>query len=166
MLILGIDPGLAETGWGIIEMANGKKKKLKKTDGLTLVDYGCIKTLVGHDLSKRLLVLKNELQEIIIKHRPDCMAMEQLFFGRNAKTAMIVGLARGVMMVTAAEESVPILEYQGLTVKLNLSGDGRCSKSGMQSVVSKALYLKFTPRPQHASDALAVAIYHAMKNQK
>lgn len=185
MLILGIDPGMAETGWGIIEssnfnpsassielrtsplrarfqISNLKTKKPKVDNGLMLVDYGCIKTKVGYPLPERLLVLKKELEKIISKHKPSCLAMEQLFFGRNAKTAMTVGLARGVMMLAAAEENIPIFEYQGLRVKLNLSGDGRCSKSGMQDVVKKILHLQTIPKPQHAADALAIAIYHCL----
>lgn len=176
MIILGLDPGMAETGWGIIRIHNPRQKQFSAEvaefkiqnlkNGLMMVDYGCIKTLVGYDIPQRLLVLKKELHKIISKHKPNCLAMEQLFFGRNAKTAMIVGLARGVMMVTAAEENVPIFEYQGLTVKLNLSGDGRCSKSGMQDVVKKILHLQAVPRPQHAADALAIAIYHCLGKGK
>lgn len=173
MIILGIDPGLAETGWGIIRMANSKwqiansgKKKSKRNNGLKLVGYGCIKTPVGHDLSRRLLILKNELQKVIIEHKPDCLVLEQLFFGRNAKTAMIVGLARGVLMVTSAEQNVPVFEYQGLRVKLNLSGNGHSSKSQMQKVVKKILRLELVPKPQHAADALAMAIYHATAKKR
>lgn len=177
MIILGIDPGMAETGWGVIEKtktnppASGQRSKVKKdtkkgSNGFVAVDYGCIKTLVGFDMPQRLLVLKKELGKIIIEHKPDCLAIEQLFFGRNSKTAMTVGQARGVIMVAAAEKNVPIFEYQGLSVKLNLSGHGRCSKSKMQDVVKKFLGLKITPRPQHAADALAVAIHHTIKKGK
>src|SRR3972149_1183390 len=174
MIILGIDPGMAETGWGIIrtangppkaeQMANGGKKESKKNNGLTLVGYGCIKTLVDHEMPKRLLVLRKELKKIISEHKPDCAAIEQLFFGQNSKTAMIVVQARGVLIVTVAEQKVPVFEYQGLRVKLNLSGFGHSSKKKMQSTVRKLLRLKFLPRPQHASDALAIAIYHALEN--
>ena len=166
MIILGIDPGMAETGWGIVKKVKSQKSKVKSDNGLRLVDYGCIKTLPDYNLPQRLLVLKKELSKIIIKHKPDYLAIEQLFFGRNAKTAMVVGLARGVMMVTSAEQRVPVVEYQGLRVKLNLSGNGRCSKKGMQEVVKKMLSLDFTPRPQHAADALAIAIYHTAEGKK
>lgn len=161
MIILGIDPGMAETGWGVVKIVDGEGTR--NGDSKTLVDYGCIKTLVGYELPQRLLVLKKELHKIMEEHKPDCLAIEQLFFGRNAKTAMIVGLARGVIMVAAAEQKVPVYEYQGLAVKLNIAGHGRSSKKKMQSAVRKLLNLRFLPRPQHAADALAVAIYHVKK---
>lgn len=159
MLILGIDPGMAETGWGII------KESAKGSNGLKLVDYGCIKTDLNQVTPERLLSLKRQLKQIILQHRPDFLAIEQLFFGRNSKTAMLVNLARGVMMVTAAEQKVPVFEYQGLSVKLNLSGNGHASKSKIQSVVRRILRLKFLPRPQHAADALACAICHVLKTK-
>ena len=170
MLILGLDPGMAETGWGIIRRLktnpSSAKRKSENKNGFETVSYGCIKTFVGQSLPQRLLVLRNELQQIIRKYEPDCLAIEQLFFGRNSKTAMIVGLARGVTMVTAAEKDIPVFEYQGLRVKLNLAGHGRCSKRGMQSAVRRILNLRSLPRPQHASDALAVAIYHVLEKEK
>lgn len=181
MIIIGIDPGTASTGWGIIKVLNirnkskyslfSKEKKkspplAEKRNRLKCLDYGCIKTPVGMVMSRRLLLLQRELKKIIANYQPNCLVMEQLFFGVNSKTAMSVGQARGVVMVTTAQRKLPLYEYQGLQVKFTLTGYGRSDKKQMQEIVQKYLRLKEKPKPDDAADALAVAICHTIKNVK
>lgn len=164
MIILGIDPGTASTGWGIIKIEDIILKREKKNNGLRCLSYGCIKTSLEMTMARRLLLLKKELKKIIHTYQPDCVAMEQIFFGANSKTALSVGQARGVVMVTAAESKLPIFEYQGLQVKLLLTGYGRSDKKKIQQSVKKYLGLSEKPKPDDAADALAVAICHTLKN--
>lgn len=147
-IILGIDPGTATTGFGIVRWN-------RKMDHLA---HGVIKTPVGMPMGERLLLLRRELKKIIADYKPQTVIIEQLFFGRNAKTAMMVGQARGVVMMTAAEAKLPVLDYQGLWVKKKLTGDGHASKKKIQQVVRKILRLHRLPRPDDAADALALAI--------
>ena len=156
MLILGIDPGMATTGYGLI-------KQNKKGDGLLYVACGVIKTPVGMEMGKRLKLLRRDLKKIIKSYSPDCSVLEQLFFGRNAKTAMTVSQARGVIMLTMAESNLPLFEYQGLTVKKTLTQNGRAKKRQIQKTVRKILKMRYLPRPDDAADALGMAIYHALK---
>lgn len=159
MLILGIDPGTAATGYGLIEAKNNRA-----TD-LIHVAHGCIRTPAGMEMGERLVLLRREIKKLIKTYKPDCLVMEQLFFGQNSKTAMSVGQARGVVIVTAAESRCPFFEYQSLAVKLSLSGYGRSNKKKMQKTVKKILRMKEIPRPDDAADALAVAIYHYEKKE-
>lgn len=154
-VILGIDPGTATTGFGIVK---SKKKKAKSDSGLVYVSHGVIKTPVGMLMGERLLLLRRKLKEIIKLHKPTAVIIEQLFFGRNSKTAMMVGQARGVVMMTAAEANLPLFDYQSLWVKKKLAGDGHASKKKIQQVVRKTLGLYRLPRPDDAADALALAI--------
>lgn len=117
-------------------------------------------------MPKRLLMLQKELKKVIKNYQPDCLAMEQLFFGVNSKTAMSVGQARGVVMVTAAEKKIPFFEYQGLQVKFTITGYGRSDKKQIQTSVKKYLKMAEKPKPDDAADALAVAICHLIKNEK
>src|SRR4030042_5891277 len=126
MLILGIDPGTATTGWGIIKQtANSKQGTAKKSSSLladrcslSLVDFGCILTSSEDPMGKRLLIIKRALQKVIKNHKPDCMVIERLFFGANSTSALSVGQARGVVLLVAEENKLPIHEYTGLQVKL------------------------------------------------
>ena len=165
MIILGIDPGTASTGWGIIQKSKIKNQKSKR-NGVSCVSYGCIKTPKEMIMPKRLLMLQKELKKVIKNYQPDCLAMEQLFFGVNSKTAMSVGQARGVIMVTAAEKKIPFFEYQGLQVKFMITGYGRSDKKKIQTSVKKYLKMAEKPKPDDAADALAVAICHLIKNEK
>lgn len=155
MLILGIDPGTARLGFGLVE-ANGQKK-------LKFVDAGCLETKVETAMGERLNFLQEEIGKILSKHKPDVMAIEQLFFGINARTAMAVGQARGVVMAVAAKHKVPIFEYQGLSVKAAVSGYGRSDKKQMQQSVRKHLRMKDIVKPDDAADGLAIAIAHYLK---
>lgn len=155
MLILGIDPGTALTGWGLIRNTKGKD--------LELVDYGCIMTPKEMELPSRLLMLYQKLSKILEDKKPDILVIEQLFFGVNSRTAMAVGQARGVVLMTASSYKVPIKEYQGLAVKLTLTGYGRAKKKEIQQVVKEILNLDHIPKPDDAADALGVAINHVIK---
>ena len=162
MRILGIDPGTAKLGWGIIEFAL-KRKKINDGNGVNLIAYGCIETKAGEIVGKRLLLIRNQLTLIIKKYKPDQVAVEQLFFGVNSRTAMSVGQARGVIILTAEEQERQLFEYQGLLVKKTLTGFGHTDKKKMQEAVGKYLLMSVLPKPDDAADALAIAICHCMK---
>ena len=148
--ILGIDPGIADTGYGIIQK--------DESGNLSCVDYGSIKTMAKMDMGERLEILNKELNKIIKKHKPDLIAIEQLFFCNNAKTAIVVGQARGVAMLTARQSKVPIVEFTPLQVKQAVSAYGKASKMQVQKMVKIILNLKEIPKPDDAADALAIAI--------
>jgi len=151
MLTLGIDPGTASLGWGLVEEGGG---------GLKACAYGCVKTSPKMTSSERLGILHGEIRSIIKKYQPDCLAVEKLFFGKNAKTAISVGQARGVILLLAAEESLPVGEYTPLEVKIAATGYGKADKFQMQQMVKTLLKMKEIPKPDDAADALAVAICH------
>ena len=151
MLVLGIDPGTAITGWGVVS---------KDADDPHLVDYGTIDTSKNSPLPQRLLTIHRELGEIISQHRPDDVAVEKLFFSKNVRTALSVGQARGVVLLAVAEGGVPLYEYTPLEVKQSVVGYGRATKDQVQQLVKMLLGLDFVPQPDDAADAIAVAICH------
>lgn len=159
MIILGIDPGMASTGYGIIKKIKIKNKKSK----IVHLSHGVIKTPVGRGVGKRLRELRLKLRKIIRQFYPDCMVIEQHFFGKNSKTAMVVGQARGVILMTAAEFKLPTFEYQSLAVKKLLTNNGRAEKMEIQRKVQRILKMKAHPTPDDAADALAIAICHGLK---
>ncbi len=148
MIILGIDPGTAKIGFGVIN----------KTRELKLIEYGCIQTPKNLKDSQRLIKLHEQLQKIIKKHKPDMVAVEDLFFFKNLKTAISVSQARGVILLTAAKLKVPISEYTPLQIKQAVTGYGRAEKKQVQKMVKMILNLKKIPKPDDAADALAAAI--------
>jgi len=152
MLVIGIDPGTAITGYGLVQ---------DNPDGsLTSVDYGVIQTSQGLDMPQRLLELHRVLKEILLLHRPESGAVEKLFFQRNVRTALSVGQARGVALLALAEVDLPIAEYTPLEVKQAVAGYGGADKNQVQQMVRTLLGLDEVPRPDDAADALAVAICH------
>lgn len=156
MIILGIDPGTATTGFGIIE-----KLKVHPPAGgqkLEVIDYGCIKTSADLTTAKRLKELHNQLTNLIKKFKPGIVAVEDIFFFKNLKTAIKVSQARGVILLTAAKSNIPIFEYTPLQVKQAITSYGRAEKIQVQKMVKILLDLKEIPKPDDASDALAVAI--------
>ena len=157
MVILGIDPGTAATGYGFIKTSSKR---------ISLVDFGCIKTAAGEEMPKRLLKLRKELKKLIKEFEPKVMVIERLFFNTNAKTAMTVGQARGVVMLVAAEAKLPVLEYTALQAKKELTGYGRADKKQVEKAVKKCLQIRRSIRPDDAADALAVAICHVKKCPK
>lgn len=152
MIILGIDPGTAATGYGVIE---------KTSQRLKVLDYGCIVTKPGLSTAERLGEINEELTELIKRYKPGAMAIEDIFFSKNLKTAVKVSQARGVMILAACKERVSVAEYTPLQVKLAITSYGRADKSQVQSMVKVLLGLKKVPEPDDAADALAVAICHA-----
>ena len=149
ILILGIDPGLADTGFGVIE---------KQGNILKAIDYGCIKTKAKTATEIRLTEIDQTLDQLIKKHRPDIIAVEQLFFCKNVKTALAVGQARGVIMLGAGKNKLKVYEFTPLQIKLALTGYGQASKEQVQDMVKIILNLKIAPKPDDAADALAAAI--------
>lgn len=149
-IILGIDPGIADTGFGIIEKGAGGK--------MTCLGYGSIKTKAGLPLADRLEILADELEAVIKKYKPKLACVEQLFFCNNAKTAIIVGQARGVILLTCKKNKVPITELTPLQVKQTIAGYGQAGKGQVQKMVKLLLGLKEIPKPDDAADALALAI--------
>lgn len=156
MLIIGIDPGTARLGFGLVK--NGKTK------GLDFVEAGCLETNLETPMPQRLLYLQSEIGKLLVRHKPDVLAIEQLFFGINAKTAIAVGQARGVVLAEAARYGVPVFEYQGLSVKFALTGFGRAKKKEIQESVRKFLRMEKVVRPDDAADGLAIAITHYIKS--
>jgi crossover junction endodeoxyribonuclease RuvC len=151
MLVLGVDPGLATTGYGVVRETPG---------GLQSVAFGVVKTPPHLSLPERLQQLYRELSALIREHQPDESAVEELFFSRNVRTAMSVGQARGVVLLALADAALPVTEYTPLTIKQAISGFGGADKVQMQTMVKMLLRLESVPQPDDAADALAVAICH------
>lgn len=152
MKILGIDPGFAIAGYGVIEYKCNKFIPIK---------YGVITSEAKMEFSKRLKRLYDEISEIIIKEKPDFVSIEELFFNTNVKTAIAVGHARGVLILAAENLGVPIYEYTPLQIKQAVTGYGRADKCQVQCMIKTLLNLNAIPKPDDAADALAVAICHA-----
>jgi crossover junction endodeoxyribonuclease RuvC len=152
MLVIGIDPGTAITGFGLVQ---------ENPDGsLTAVRFGVIQTSSDVEMPQRLLELHRSLNEILLLHHPECGAVERLFFQRNVRTALSVGQARGVALLALAEQKLPVSEYSPLEVKQAVAGYGGADKNQVQQMVRAILGLEDVPRPDDAADALAVAICH------
>ncbi len=152
MLVLGIDPGTATTGYGLVrELPDGQ---------FVTVEYGVILTPPKMLAEQRLLMLYDRLNEIMLLHRPDCGAVEKLFFQRNVTTAIAVGQARGVILLSLAQHGLKLGEYTPLEVKQTVTGYGGAEKKQVQMMVQAILKLPALPRPDDAADALAIAITH------
>jgi len=152
MLVIGIDPGTAITGYGLVE---------DNDDGsLTVRDFGVILTPSKLSMPERLLELYRKLHAILLLHRPDSGAVEKLFFQRNVRTALSVGQARGVILLALAEVGINTVEYTPLEVKQAVAGYGGADKNQVQQMVRALLGLREVPQPDDAADALAVAICH------
>lgn len=150
-MVLGIDPGSAITGYGLVSETGNK---------LTAVDYGCIRTSPSQPLEIRLQKIFCEIKNIIERYKPDNFAVEELFFNKNVRTALIVGQARGVIMLAGAENGLPVHEYTPLQVKQAVVGYGRAEKAQIQFMVKTILSLPEIPKPDDVADALAIAICH------
>ena len=151
MLVLGIDPGTAITGYGLV-----------RSDGeaLSLVDYGVITTPSDRAMPERLQMIHRELTSLIEGHQPTDVALEELFFAKNVRTALNVGQARGVAILAAADAGLKVHEYTPLQVKQAVVGYGRATKDQIQQMVKMLLGLDFVPQPDDAADAIALAICH------
>lgn len=151
MRIIGLDPGTATTGYGIIDVIEGR---------FTAVTYGVITTYPDDPMPRRLQTIQRELQQLIDEYQPDTAAVEEVFFGRNITTAITVGQARGVLLLTLANAGLPIAEYSPPKIKDAVTGYGKADKKQVQLMVRNLLDLEETPRPDDAADGLAVAITH------
>jgi crossover junction endodeoxyribonuclease RuvC len=152
MITLGIDPGTAITGYGVIQ---------EEQDGsLFVLDYGVVRTKADRSQAERLVQLYQQIKKLLLLHQPDTGAVERLFFERNVRTALNVGQARGVTLLAMAEQGVKISEYTPMEVKQAVAGYGGADKSQVQQMVKTILGLKAIPHPDDAADALAVAICH------
>jgi crossover junction endodeoxyribonuclease RuvC len=152
VIILGIDPGTAALGYGIVDRTSGR---------LRSVDYGCIVTSADTSLPERLLVIHREITALIERHRPDVVAVERLFFSRNVQTAFAVGQARGVVLLAAAQHGLLVREATPSEIKSAVAGDGRADKEQIARMVQLVLEMPERPTPDDAADALAIAIWGA-----
>jgi crossover junction endodeoxyribonuclease RuvC len=152
MIVLGIDPGLANTGYGVVERRGAR---------LLALDGGVIETGAELARERRLALIHAELEALVLAHEPDAVALEELYFGQNVKTAFAVGHARGVIMLVAGQHGLPCSSYTPQQVKGAVCGNGRAGKDQVGRMVKTLLCLEREPRPDHAADALAVAICHA-----
>ncbi len=150
MRVLGIDPGIASTGFGCIDTASDQSYRM--------VDCGVIKTLPKTDTGERLHIIHNELFHLIKQFTPDVLVVEQLFFNTNQKTAILVGQARGVILMTGAKAQVRCHEFTPIQVKMAVTGYGRADKKQVQEMVRIILNLEKIPKPDDAADALALAL--------
>lgn len=151
--ILGFDPGTAITGWGFLNYS--------APDKFQDITCDCITTTAKLDLSDRLIQIHQQATDLIRTLSPDFIVVEKLFFNTNAKTAMSVGHARGVLLLAGRQSGIPLVEYTPLQIKQTLTGYGRADKKQVQFMVQKILKLKKIPKPDDAADALAAAITHA-----
>ena len=152
MIVLGIDPGVATIGFGVIRAERQKN---------TLIQYGVITTPPGIPLSNRLLQISNDMEELIRTFHPDEMAVEELFFTKNITTGIAVAHGRGVILLAAEKLGVPVFEYTPMQVKQAVVGYGNASKHQVQDMTKRLLHLQAMPKPDDAADAIAIALCHA-----
>ena len=151
MIVLGIDPGYALMGWGVVE-ANGSQMKL--------LGYGCIETKAGTPMQHRLRTLQLGVRDLTLMYRPDEVAFEELFFAQNVTTALMVGAARGAAIIAAAEYTEHLYEYTPMQIKQTITGYGKADKNQIQQMVKMLLRMDELPKPDDAADAIACAITH------
>jgi crossover junction endodeoxyribonuclease RuvC len=152
VIVLGIDPGTAALGYGIVESTRGRLRE---------VDHGCLETSPDTSLPERLLAIHAVVDELIASHKPDVMAVERLFFSRNVQTAFGVGQARGVVLLAAAQHRIPVIEATPSEVKSAIAGYGAADKAQVQRMVQLVLGMAELPTPDDAADALAIAVWGA-----
>lgn len=152
MRILGIDPGYAIVGWGVIDSDGNRSRP---------VAYGAVTTPAEYKMPARLEEIYTEIKKIIEEYKPDAVSIEELFFNSNAKTAIMVGQARGVLLLAAERSRIPIFEYTPLQVKQAIVGYGRADKNQVQQMVKLLLNLTSVPKPDDTADALGMALCHA-----
>lgn len=152
MRVLGLDPGIGRTGWGIVRIEKGD---------MQIEKHGCIETSQKLSTEKRLQELYDQLELLLHREKPDVFAIEELFFNTNSKTAMVVGQARGVALLAVAQQGIPVTVYTPLQVKIAVTGYGRADKKQVGQMVKTLLHLDSIPKPDDTADALAIAITHA-----
>ncbi|MBE7056504.1 MAG: crossover junction endodeoxyribonuclease RuvC [Ruminococcaceae bacterium] len=152
MIILGIDPGFAITGYGVIKYEKNK---------LQLLEYGVVSTKKEMPFTQRLMAIDEKIRELCDIYKPDCCAIEELFFNNNAKTAIAAAQGRGIAVGAVASLKIPVYEYTPLQVKQAVVGYGRAEKKQIQQMVKMILHMEDIPRPDDAADAIAIAICHS-----
>jgi crossover junction endodeoxyribonuclease RuvC len=152
MIVVGIDPGTANTGYGVVARRGGR---------MVALDGGVVQTAPGTDPAARLAAIHARVGELLDEHRPEAVAVEELYFGANVRSAFAVGQARGVVLLAAGQRGIPCWSYTPQQIKGAVCGSGRAAKDQVQRMVQTLLSLDELPRPDHAADALAVAICHA-----
>jgi crossover junction endodeoxyribonuclease RuvC len=162
MIILGIDPGTASTGYGIIKKVQKSKREIK----FRCLEYGLIKTVPTFPTAKRLQKINNELSKLIKKYKPAVLAMENVYFFKNLKTFIPVSQAEGVILLTAAKNNTPVFELTPLQAKMAITGYGWAEKFQVQKKVKTLLHLKEIPKPDDAADALAIALAFGLPKRK
>jgi crossover junction endodeoxyribonuclease RuvC len=155
MIVIGIDPGLATVGFGVIRT---------EEEQITPLSYGCIRTSDDKHTPQRLLEIYTEINELLEKYSPGIIAVEQLFFTRNVSSAMVVSEAKGVIFLAAAQRNIPVVEYTPAQVKQAVTGSGRADKRQMQEMIKRLLGLEELPRPDDAADGLSIALCHIHAN--
>ena len=151
MIVLGIDPGYALMGWGVVESEGSHIK---------LIAYGCLETKAGNPMQHRLRSLQLGVRNLLEIYKPDDVAFEELFFGRNTTTALMVGAARGAAIIEAVAYTENLYEYTPMQIKQAITGNGRADKQAMQQMVKLLMRMDHIPRPDDAADAIACAITH------
>jgi crossover junction endodeoxyribonuclease RuvC len=151
VIVLGIDPGLASTGYGVVTRRRGR---------MAALDGGVIETAAGLPIEQRLADVHGAVEALLDEHAPDAVALEELYFGQNVRTAFAVGHARGVVMLVAGQRGLPCTSYTPQKVKSSVCGHGRAPKEQVARMVQTLLDLPELPTPDHAADALAVAMCH------
>jgi crossover junction endodeoxyribonuclease RuvC len=152
IVVMGIDPGVASTGFGVVRAAGGK---------MSALDGGVIEAAPGEAPEGRLAKIHAAVAELLSRHRPGAVALEDLYFGKNVRSAIAVGQARGVVLLAAGQQGVPCFDYTPQAVKMAVCGSGSAAKQQVQRMVGALLGMPSPPASDHASDALAVAICHA-----
>lgn len=151
MIVMGIDPGTAITGYGVVKVENNRH---------IVLGYGAIRTTAQQSTSSRLETIYAELRNLILEFRPDCLAVEELFFNKNVASALAVGQARGVAILAGAHAGLPVAEYTPLQVKMAVTGYGRATKEQVAYMIRMLLGLAEAPKPDDVTDALAICVCH------
>ena len=149
MIVLGIDPGLTKTGFGLLSIANDTPK---------IIDYGIIEPNKNDSLSKRLYSIYTDMNQLIEMFNPTIVSIEDIFYGRNVKSALLLGQARGIAMLCAAKYDIPVFEYSAKKVKQAITGNGNADKTQLQYMIKQIFKLKQLPTPLDASDAIGIAL--------
>ena len=149
MIVLGIDPGLRKTGFGVLSVSNDKPK---------LIDYGIIEPNKDEKISKRLFTIYNDINQLVEMFCPNIFSIEDIFYGRNVKSALLLGQARGIAMLCAAKHDIPVFEYSAKKVKQAITGNGNADKTQLQYMIKQIFKLKQVPTPLDASDAIGIAL--------
>jgi len=156
MKVLGIDPGLGNTGYGIISVVN---------NNFELIDFGVIKTNTKDKLANRLKIIFNEISQLILEHKPTIFSIEEIFYSKNVKSSLLLGHARGVAMAAASVNEILVYEYAARKIKQSLTGNGNAHKDQVRFMVKNLLKMNAAPKSNDASDALGIALCYVLQNK-